>query len=630
MPESYPMRGATSHPERLGRFEIVGTLARGRTGEVYKGVDPVHRRTVSLKTVPLQRLEKYGPDAVKLFEAEAKAAVKLQHPAIVPVYEYGEDQGFAFIATEYIEGSGLKEQARISVADAASLITQLLAALDYAHEHGVVHLEIQPSNLLLTDGGALRITDFGIAKLEPANACYMSPEQFMGRPADRRSDVFSAGIILYELLTGVAPFAGPAGTLVARVCDHRQSETPVSVVNTQVPSSFDPVCAKALAKAVYDRYATARSFSDAVASAFWAGLGTNISPLVSSEGIAVLAGASPKPVRESSSAPAKGASVPLTEPRPIVPPPVKVPPAAAQKADASKVPPAPKSSVQSEIKVPNSESRAAPKPGLGPAALSPPPSADPIVPAKPGDETTSLADFLKESPAQMQAVLSPFARILEALSAMYQANHKNAILFPQNIRFDRRGKVSIRVEEASSQSDATMLGVPRYAAPELFTEKAKGDDKTVAGTHIYSLGFMFYEILLGRNLFVATFPNQHSDLDWLRWHSELENKAPAAKTLLPECPAALSDLIESMIEKRTDKRATDLSVLRSGILSVAQRANRTVVMVAPQSSTKPPVAGASPTRSKPAAKSNLLLLLILATVGGLSVLFVIYFSHLLR
>jgi serine/threonine protein kinase len=630
MPESYPMRGATSHPERLGRFEIVGALARGRTGEVYKAVDPVHRRTVSLKTVPLQRLEKYGPDAVKLFESEARAAVKLQHPAIVPVYEYGEDNGFAFIATEYIEGSGLKEQTRISVADAASLITQLLAALDYAHEHGVVHLEIQPSNLLLTDGGVLRITDFGITKLEPANACYMSPEQFMGRPADRRSDVFSAGIVLYELLTGVAPFAGPAETLVARVCDHRQSETPVSLVNTQVPSSFDSVCAKALAKAVYDRYATARAFSDAVASAFWAGLGTNISPVVSSGGIGVLAGAPAKPVREPSRAPAKSASAPVIERRPITPPPVKVLPATTQKADAPKAPLAPKSSVQSEIKVPNIESRAVAKPILGPPAPSTQPSPDSKVPAKPADETTSLADFLKESPAQMQTVLSPFARILEALSAMYETNHKNAILFPQNIRFDRRGKVSIRVQEASSQSDATMLGVPRYAAPELFTEKAKGDDKTVAGTHIYSLGFMFYEILLGKNLFATTFPNQHSDLDWLRWHSELENKAPAAKTLLPECPAALSDLIESMMEKRADKRTTDLSALRSGILSVAQRANRTVVMVSPQSGAESPAAGSPSTKSKPAAKSNLLLLLILATVGGLSVLFVIYFSHLLK
>ncbi len=623
------MRGATSHPERLGRFEIVGTLAKGRTGEVYKGVDPVHRRTVSLKTVPTQRLEKYGPDAVKLFESEARAAVKLQHPAIVPVYEYGEDQGLAFIATEYIEGGGLKEQARISVSDAASLITQLLTALDYAHEHGVVHLEIQPSNLLLTDGGVLRITDFGVAKLEPANACYMSPEQFMGRPADRRSDVFSAGIILYELLTGVAPFAGPPATLVARVCDHRQSETPVSVVNTQVPSSFDPVCAKALAKAVYDRYATARSFSDAVASAFWAGLGINIAPVVSSEGTAALTGTSAKPAREPSPPPAKGASVPIIDSRPIASPPLKVQPP-AQKTDAPKLASTPKSGPQADIKAPKSESKAVAKAIPGPAAPTPQESAGPSARANPIDETTSLADFLKESPAPMQTVLSPFARILEALNAMYEANRKNAVLFPQNIRFDRRGKVSIRVQEASTQSNATMLGVPRYAAPEMFTEQAKGDDKTIAGTHMYSLGFMFYEILLGKNLFAATFPNQHSDLDWLRWHSELESKAPPAKTLLPECPAALSDLVESMMEKRPDKRATDLSALRTDILSVAQRANRTVMMVTPKAAPETPAAGPSPIKSKPAAKSNLLLLLILAIVGGFAVLFVIYFSHLLK
>ena len=624
------MRGATSHPERLGRFKIVGVLAKGRTGDVYRGSDPLYNRTISLKTVPIRQLERYGPEAVKLFESEARAAVKLQHPAIVPVYEYGEDQGLAFIATEYLESSGLKERTCLSVHDAASLITQLLAALDYAHEHGVVHLEIQPSNLRLTNEGILRITDFGIAKLEPANDCYMSPEQFMGRPADRRSDIFSAGIVLYEYLTGLAPFAGPSETLVARVCDHRQSETPVSVVNTVVPPSFDPVCSKALAKAVYDRYATARAFSDGVASAFWAGLGSNIAPTLSKEGISVLTGASLSPARPANPPPLKSASVRVIDSWPVSAAPVKVEPANPSKTDSSKKVSIPSVGPQAEMKVPPSQSKPAAKISPGVESSSNRSSVDASARAKPVEETTSLADFLKESPAQMQAVLSPFARTLEALSALYEANQRNAVLFPQNIRFDRRGKVSIRIQEASSQADATVLGVPRYAAPEMFTEKTKGDDKTIAGTHIYSLGFMFYEILLGKNLFAATFPSQHSDLDWLRWHSELESKAPALKTLLPDCPAALSDLIESMMEKRAEKRATDLSTLRSGILSVAQRANRTVVMVAPKAAAETPVAGASSIGGKPAAKSSLLLFLILFVVGGLAVLFVIYFSHLLR
>jgi hypothetical protein len=307
------------------------------------------------------------------------------------------------------------------------------------------------------------------------------------------------------------------------------------------------------------------------------------------------------------------------------------------KPDPSKGASASKSVLNPEIKVPNSELKVAPTPS--PNTI---PKASPETPLKqnsvepnvgaisPADGTTSLAEFLKETPAAIQTVLSPFARTLEALTAMYESSHKSAVLFPQNIRFDRRGKVSIKVQEASTQADATVLGVPRYAAPEMFTEKAKGDDKTIAGTHVYSLGFMFYEILLGKNLFAATFPNQHSDLDWLRWHSELESKAPAAKTLLPDCPAALSDLIESMMEKHAEKRATDLAALRTGILSVAQRANRTVMMVAPKAAPETPAVAPSPTKRKSAAKSNLLLFLILAIVGGLAVLFVVYFSHLLR
>jgi hypothetical protein len=396
-----------------------------------------------------------------------------------------------------------------------------------------------------------------------------------------------------------------------------------------VPSSFDAVCAKALAKAVYDRYTTARSFSDAVASAFWAGLGTNIAPVVSSEGTTALIGASSKTVREASPPPPKSASVPVIDSRPVSPASLKVQPLPAQKTDAAKLGSTPKSSPQPDIKVSQSESKAAAM-AIPVPASNPQESAGPIAHSTPIDETTSLADFLKDSPAPMQTVLSPFARTLEALTAMYESSHKSAVLFPQNIRFDRRGKVSIRVQEASTQADATVLGVPRYAAPEMFTEKAKGDDKTIAGTHVYSLGFMFYEILLGKNLFAATFRNQHSDLDWLRWHSELESKAPAAKSLLPDCPAALSDLIESMMEKHAEKRATDLAALRTGILSVAQRANRTVMMVAPKAAPETPAAQQSPTKSKPRAKSNVLLFLILAIVGALAVLFVVYFSHLLK
>src|SRR6185369_3821656 len=201
----------------------------------------------------------------------------LSHPNIVSVYEYGEDSGVAYIAMEFITGRELKSyfdrNERFPIPEAVRIMTQILGALGIAHKSGIVHRDIKPGNIYLLDDGTVKVTDFGIARVESSNLTqvgialgtppYMSPEQFMGDTLDGRSDLFSAGVILYQFLTGERPFTGnQASTIMHNVLE---LEPPApSILNVQVPRAFDAVLRKALAKRPEDRFATAREFADAL------------------------------------------------------------------------------------------------------------------------------------------------------------------------------------------------------------------------------------------------------------------------------------------------------------------------------------------------------------------------------
>jgi serine/threonine-protein kinase len=268
--------------KKLGKYEITGVLGKGGMGTVYQGIDPVIERTVALKTIRKELLEDgQGEGMVERFKNEARAAGRLNHPGIVAIYDYGEDEDVSFIAMEYVNGCGLNEFFRehnknIPLGDVVSIMLQLLAALDYAHEQGVIHRDIKAANLLITSDGKLKITDFGIARLDTSNLTLvgsiigtpnsMAPEQFMGLQTDRRSDVFSAGVVFYEMLTGQRPFVGSMETMASKVC--YEVEAPPSTLNPDLPLAFDMVSAKSLTKLQDDRYATARHFSDAIQRAY--------------------------------------------------------------------------------------------------------------------------------------------------------------------------------------------------------------------------------------------------------------------------------------------------------------------------------------------------------------------------
>ncbi|MBM3390424.1 MAG: serine/threonine protein kinase [Betaproteobacteria bacterium] len=263
--------------KKLGKYEIRGELGQGAMGIVYDGFDPMIGRRVALKTVRRDQLDRAEVEEILArFKREAQAAGRLSHPNIVSIYEYGEDAGTAFIAMEFIEGRELRDHfdanERFPMAEIVRIMGQLLDALDFSHKNGVVHRDIKPANIILLKDGTVKVADFGIARVESSNLTqagsvlgtpsYMSPEQFMGQTVDGRSDLFSAGVILYQFLTGEKPFTGALTTIMHKVL---KEEPPApSALNVQVPRPFDALIRKALAKRPDERFQNGREFAIAL------------------------------------------------------------------------------------------------------------------------------------------------------------------------------------------------------------------------------------------------------------------------------------------------------------------------------------------------------------------------------
>lgn len=266
--------------KKLGKYEIRRELGQGAMGIVYEGFDPMIGRRVALKTVRRDQLDRAEVEEILArFKREAQAAGRLNHPNVVAIYEYGEDEGTAFIAMEFIEGRELKDRLdageRFPMSEIVRIMAQLLDALDYSHKSGVVHRDIKPSNIILLKDGTVKVADFGIARVESSTLTqagsvlgtpsYMSPEQFMGQTVDGRSDLFSAGVILYQFLTGEKPFTGALTTIMHKVL--KEEPAAPSELNVQVPRPFDALIRKALAKRPDERFQSGREFAEAIKAA---------------------------------------------------------------------------------------------------------------------------------------------------------------------------------------------------------------------------------------------------------------------------------------------------------------------------------------------------------------------------
>ncbi len=252
--------------ESLGRYEIVSELAQGAMGTVYKAIDPRLDRTVALKTVRLDPASADYPEFRERFHAEAKSAGRLSHPNIVTIHDFGEVNDVAYIAMEYLRGETLRDmldRQRFSVRRAVRYAMQIADGLAAAHADGVVHRDIKPANVLRLPNGLLKITDFGIAQLPTSQVTqagtllgtpkYMSPEQMRGLRVDRRSDIFSLGVVFYEMLTGTLPFGGASLSSVAYQIVHDQPIHP-SRWNPAIPEALIRVLAKCLEKDPDGRY----------------------------------------------------------------------------------------------------------------------------------------------------------------------------------------------------------------------------------------------------------------------------------------------------------------------------------------------------------------------------------------
>jgi serine/threonine protein kinase len=264
--------------EQLGKYRIDSVLGKGAMGVVYKAFDPYIERIVALKTIRKELFsDSQQEDLISRFKNEAQAAGRLNHPNIVMVYDYGEDSESAYIAMEFVDGTPLNTLMLPGEPTALPRVTawmgDLLLALEYAHSRGVVHRDIKPANLMITSGAQVKVSDFGIARIESSTLTqtgsmigtpsYMSPEQFRGETVDGRSDVFSAGILLYQLLTGVRPFVGSASTVMQQILNVKPD--PPSQLLPGLGTGYDRIVERAMAKAPADRYASAREFLDALA-----------------------------------------------------------------------------------------------------------------------------------------------------------------------------------------------------------------------------------------------------------------------------------------------------------------------------------------------------------------------------
>src|SRR5487761_2793416 len=253
-----------------GRYELRSQIARGGTAHVYLAHDILLDRPVALKVLypELSRNDSF----VERFRREAQAAANLSHPNIVQVFDWGESENTYFIVMEYIDGEPLssiiRTQAPISPDQAATVAGDIAQALGYAHRHGVIHRDVKPGNVLITQDGQVKVTDFGIARaigadeqvtqtgLVMGTATYFSPEQAQGLEVDGRSDIYSLGVVLYEMVTGRAPFTGDTPVAIAYQHVREQPASPRSI-NPAIPSALEAIILQAMAKVPADRFRSA-------------------------------------------------------------------------------------------------------------------------------------------------------------------------------------------------------------------------------------------------------------------------------------------------------------------------------------------------------------------------------------
>lgn len=263
--------------QSLGRYKIIKQIGQGAMGVVYEAKDPLIDRIVAIKTINLQDLT---PDEKTEYEArfylEARAAGRLSHPNIVTIYDLGECGGVPYIAMELLDGleleNLLKDGQWLPIDETLNIIIQVATGLAYAHEHGIIHRDVKPSNIMVLKGDRIKIADFGIARMDSwrlntqsgkllGSPMYMSPEQVSSHSVDLRSDIFSVGTLMYRALSGKMPFSGNNTHSIIYKIVHEEPPKPSSL-NPEIPGILDSIVMKCLSKNPDDRYQNAIELAD--------------------------------------------------------------------------------------------------------------------------------------------------------------------------------------------------------------------------------------------------------------------------------------------------------------------------------------------------------------------------------
>jgi serine/threonine-protein kinase len=282
IPVATPAPGGPVLPgSRFGRYEVEKHLGRGGMGDVYLVRDTVINRKAALKTIRVDTAldPRQAIEMRQRFYREAQTAGKLTHPNVVTVYDVGEDLGMSYIVMEFVEGNTLTQlmkKQRLTLPQIKHVIANAAIGLDYAHQNGVFHRDVKPDNIMVSKTGIVKVMDFGIARVVESNLTktgsvmgtpsYMSPEQVRGERIDARSDVFSLGVILYELLTGKKPFTGETMSSLMFAIMKDEPAQP-SAIDTKIHGAWDEILRKALAKSPDQRYATAKELAQAIRDA---------------------------------------------------------------------------------------------------------------------------------------------------------------------------------------------------------------------------------------------------------------------------------------------------------------------------------------------------------------------------